>query len=215
MEIQSDAEMRLIQEKASAESAALKRSQEIKTEAENIRSQASTEAARLREIAQAKRDAALLEAEGQKALAEAQIKLYQNPQVLQLEMMKLWVQGCEALAKQQQPALLLQGGGGGGSGGMGGAGAGDTGGLLEVFRHQGRSLLNAAMGRGAMEKGAMMGPSGGDAHPPAPSRQAAQVSKPPGRGGSRAGKQSAAAPAVLMHPNLEDAYGGKDNGQEF
>merc|ERR1712179_290308 len=97
---------------------------------------AEARAKELKFIAEAQRDADLLRAEGQKALAEAQIVQYSNPNVLQLEMMKLYVDSCKYLAKAPVPAVLLQQNAGGS-----GEDNGGTSDMLNMFRRQGKSLL--------------------------------------------------------------------------
>jgi len=101
-------EMKLIQEKSSVEAVALQRNQEIKTGSYQIEAEAQSQAFKIRTIAEAKRDADLLEAEGLSAIAEAQIQNYSHPSLLQLEMMKCWIQGIGHLTKVAQPTIVLQ-----------------------------------------------------------------------------------------------------------
>lgn len=127
IDTEARSQLRLIEERANAE-------------AEIIRKQngAKAESIKITMLAQATRDAALLEAEGAKARAEAQIAEFSDPSLMRIRMMELWVQGAECLAKTPTPQVLLQSGGGGDHGG----GAG----LLDVFRKQGKHLLSAALG---------------------------------------------------------------------
>jgi len=148
---------KLIQERSLAEAEALKRKQEMDTEADLVMTRtnakaeemlrlAEARAKELRFIAEAERDADLLRAEGQKALAEAQIVQYSNANVLQLEMMRLYVEASKYLATAPVPAVLLQQNMGGSSGDEGG-----TGDMLNMFRKQGKNLLGAAMGGSGVE----------------------------------------------------------------
>jgi uncharacterized membrane protein YqiK len=108
-----------------------------KAEAETIKLQASAnaEALQIKTIAMAKRDAALLEAEGLKALAEAAIVQYSDPHVMQLKMMELWVQAAHHLSKAPTPTVVMH------------QGADSDGGtnIIDVFRKQGKYLLETAM----------------------------------------------------------------------
>lgn len=161
IDAENNSQTTLIQKRAEAEAAALTLRQEMQTEAEQIEQRAKSRALEMNRLAQARademqllakaeRDADLLRAEGQKALAEAQIVQYSSPQVLQLEMMKLYVEACKAMATAPTPAVLLQQSGSnssdanasGGKPGMSGEAATD---LLNVFRKQGKYLLGAAM----------------------------------------------------------------------
>eukprot|EP00463_Aulacantha_scolymantha_P004769 TRINITY_DN5921_c0_g1_i1.p1 TRINITY_DN5921_c0_g1~~TRINITY_DN5921_c0_g1_i1.p1 ORF type:complete len:128 (+),score=21.98 TRINITY_DN5921_c0_g1_i1:1295-1678(+) len=112
----------------------MKRNQEIKTYCDQIEKAALAEASKIRKLAEANRDAAKLEAEGKKALAEAAIMKYSNPNILQIEMMKQWVQGCKKLINCPQPAVLLQSG----------SGEGGISGIIDAFRRDGNDRLQKA-----------------------------------------------------------------------
>jgi len=137
IDVEVESELKIIAEQSKVKAQAMKRDQEIKTKAFEVESKANAEALKIRAIAEAKRDSDLLEAEGLKALAEAQIAKCSNPSLLQLEMMRHWVEGMGYLSQVPQPAVLLR------DNGEEGDDQGSQ--LLNVFRHQGRSLLSAAM----------------------------------------------------------------------
>jgi len=136
IKVENQSQLALIEQKATVEAKAMKRDQEIKTYCDQIEKQAIAEATKIRRIAEAKRDAAKLEAEGKKALAQAAILKYSDPNILQLEMMKLWVEGCKKLVNAPQPAVLLQSGNS----------EGGPGGLVDSFRRDGASRLEKAFG---------------------------------------------------------------------
>lgn len=151
IDAENHSQTKLIQEKALAQAESLKRKQEMETEAQlvmtrtearasEIHQLAEARAKELTTIARAERDADLLRAEGQKALAEASIVRLSNPNVLQLEMMKLYVEASEYLAKAPTPAVLLQNN----SGDRGDDSSGNAD-MLSLFRNQGKQLLGAAM----------------------------------------------------------------------
>jgi len=100
-----------------------------------LQAAASAEALQIKTIAMAKRDAALLEAEGLKALAEAAIVQYSDPHVMQLKMMELWVQAAHHLSKAPTPTVVMH---------QGSDSDGGTN-IIDVFRKQGKYLLETAM----------------------------------------------------------------------
>jgi hypothetical protein len=204
IDAENNSQTKLIQERALAQAEALKRAQEIKTETDMIEARAAAKAcelqrlteARVKEItalAEAERTADLLRAEGQKALADAQIKKFSNPQILQLEMMKHYVEATRALASAPTPAVLLQQSGGGGGGGRHGAEGVDfdsgnvhhmpgmmgevSSDMLDVFRTQGKFLLAAAMNKGDFKTAAEQNASPSKAHT-APAAAAASLAPP-------------------------------------
>jgi regulator of protease activity HflC (stomatin/prohibitin superfamily) len=91
------------QTKAEAESAAIRaqKEAEAKVAAQNVQSEAMVKQS------EAKRDAAIAEAEGQKALAEAQLLLLNNPNYLALEQAKLQVEMARQLAQMHVPAMVF------------------------------------------------------------------------------------------------------------
>jgi len=137
--VEVKSELQLIEQKSNVQAKAMKQDQEIKTSSYEVEAKAEANALHIRTLAEAERDAAILEAEGLKALADAQIAKVSNPALLQLEMMKLYVEGMGHLAMVPQPSVVLR------SSDEGKTEDGNGSQMLNVFRHQGRSLLSAAM----------------------------------------------------------------------
>jgi len=143
IEVESRSQLALIQQKSEVEAKAMQRNQEIKTYCDKIEKAALAEKKKIISIATAKRDAAKFRAEGQKALAEAAILKFSDPNILQLEMMKHWMQGCKNLINAPQPAVLLQSGSQGATGAQG---------LAEAFRRDGKARLDLAFGAKAINQ---------------------------------------------------------------
>jgi len=122
--VETKSALRIIEEKTKAEAETIK-----------LQAAANAEALQIKTIAMAKRDAALLEAEGLKALAEAAIVQYSDPHVMQLKMMELWVSAAQHLSKAPTPTVVMH---------QGGENDGGTN-IVDVFRKQGKYLLETAM----------------------------------------------------------------------